>query len=279
MDAVVLTPRTPGVRRAGPHVVDEDDGASAGPWQRLVQVWTACWFPRCCTSAARPGRDGQSRDAGEFLAVQVAVSVRLRTVAKVTYDCIVLLGTQPDLDTWDFPRQIHQCVQTTAELVEAGVAENIIVSGKWSLRVENQSLGQPFDECDGLADLLIAAGVRHEAISRERTSKDTISNLYYVKTQLLIPKRWNSLLFVVADFRIPRLRFLARKILGAPFQTAFEAVPTGEEGPSYNETRTMVRMRAFLDRIDEGDHEWLDGKFFGDPFYTRLTENRDFSSP
>ena len=36
----------------------------------------------------------------------------------------------------------------------------------------------------------------------------------------------------------------------------------------------MVRTRAFLDRMDAGDHEWLAGKFYGDSFYTRLAENR-----
>lgn len=111
-------------------------------------------------------------------------------------------------------------------------------------------------------------------MSRERTSKDTISNLYYVKTQFLIPKRWNSLLFVVADFRVPRLRFLARKILGPTYQVEFEAVATGDELPSSNETRTLVRTRVFLGRIGEGDHGWLADKFFDAPFYTRLTENR-----
>ena len=190
------------------------------------------------------------------------------------YDCVILLGTQPDPDTWVFPRQIHQCVQTTVGLVKAGVAENVIVSGKWSLHIEIQSLGQPFAECDGLADLLIAAGVRRETISRERLSMDTISNLYYIKTQFLIPKRWNNLLFVVADFRIPRLRFLVSKILGSMYQVDFAPVPTGEEGPRCNEARTVVRTKAFLDRMDAGDHEWLADKFYGDLFYTRLAEKR-----
>ena len=193
-------------------------------------------------------------------------------ITEVKYDCLILLGTQPDLETWEFPRQIHKCVQKTAELYEAGIAENIIASGKWSRRIEDQSLGQPFDECDKSADLLIAAGVRNEAISRERVSTDTISNLYYVKTQFLIPKQWSKLLFVVADFRIPRLRFLVSKVLGPEYQVDYEPIATSGGGPSYNETRTMERTKAFLARMDEGDHEWLADKFFADPFYTRLAE-------
>ena len=120
----------------------------------------------------------------------------------MTYDCLVVLGTQPDLQTWEFPEQIHDCIRTAAKLVKQGASDKVIVSGKWSRRIEDLQLGQPFDECDRLAELLISAGVDESAILRERDSTDTISNLCYVKQQLLIPAglKKSSLLWPTSGF-------------------------------------------------------------------------------
>ena len=189
----------------------------------------------------------------------------------MNYDCLILLGTEPDLKTWEFPKQIHDCLQTTANLIEAGVSEKVIVSGKWSRKVEDQNLGQPFDECDKMTDLLTALGVKEKMLLRERDSTDTISNLYYVKKQFLIPMKLEKVLFIVAGFRIPRLDFLVRKVLGPAYEVGYKAID-GEEGPSYNEARTMERTEKFLAPMRDGDHEWLTDKFFGDPFYVSVTK-------
>ena len=193
------------------------------------------------------------------------------------YDSIILLGTQPDLETWEFPQQIHECIKTISRLYKSGVAEKVIASGRWSRRVENQSLSQPFHECDKLAELLSAAGVPDEATLRERLSTDTVSNLYYVKTEFLLPKQWQNLLFVVASFRIPRLKLLADKVFGPEYNVDYEPIETAE-GPSYNEAKTIQRSEEFLAPMKDGDHAWLQDKFYGDPFYARVTRKNQASS-
>ena len=181
------------------------------------------------------------------------------------------MGTQPDLKTWEFPAQIHACVQTAAGLVASGVADKVITSGKWSFRIEKQALGQPFDECDRLADLLIAEGVGGDNILRERLSLDTISNLYYVKTQYLIPQRLEHLLFVVASFRIPRLQYLVRKVLGPAYQVDYRPIESEEDTTIRNESRMIKRTADFLALMQDGNHEWLADKFYGAPFYAKIT--------
>lgn len=196
------------------------------------------------------------------------------------YDCLIVLGTQPDLQTWEFPEQIIQCLETAAKLFKDGVSDKIIVSGKWSRRIEDCQLGQPFDECDKLADLLTAQGVDEEAIYRERQSTDTVSNLYYVKQQLLIPLGLKKILFVVADFRIARLEFLVRKVLGPDYQVDYEPVESDEKmSPSYNEAETMARTEKFLANMNDGDHDWLADKFFDHPFYAEVTQRHRAEMP
>ena len=187
------------------------------------------------------------------------------------YDVIVLLGTEPDLETWEFPRQIHQCIGIVAGLIKAGLSNKVIASGKWSRRVDNKGLPQPFLECDKLAELLLAKGVPEGAILRECFSTDTISNLYHIKTQFLIPQKWQSVLFVVASFRIARLDFLCSKVLGPDWHVSYNSVRAAE-GVGCNEARMMKKSKAFLAPMGWGDHEWLADKFFGDPFYAQSTK-------
>ena len=77
----------------------------------------------------------------------------------------------------------------------------------------------------------------------------------------------------MADFRIPRLKFLVRKVFGPQYEVDYESVPADEgSSPSYNETLTMSRTEKFLAPMKDGDHEWLADKFFDHPFYAEVTE-------
>lgn len=187
------------------------------------------------------------------------------------YDLIILLGTQPDLTTWKLPEQINACLYRAKQLLDDSVAPYIVTSGKWSITVDTLNLRQPFYECDEMARLLAELGVAPEKILTERSSKDSISNLYYLKKEILIPRNARRLLFVVADFRIPRLQFLCERILGDGFDVDFEPIKS-EPGPSYNEPKTLQLQTDFLRPMKDGDHEWLADKFFDAPMYRQMAE-------
>ncbi|HEY4964453.1 MAG TPA: YdcF family protein [Candidatus Saccharimonadales bacterium] len=182
------------------------------------------------------------------------------------YDLIIVLGSQPDTKTWKFPKQIYDCLDKAKELFDNGVAPFIATSGKWGISIDNQGLTQPFRECDALADYLIKKGLPDRKILREGDSKDTISNLYYLKTQLLIPRHLNNLLFVAAGFRIPRLKFLCSRVLGSEYTVAFEPIEC-EVGSIYNEPHTLEVQTEFLKPMQSGDHAWLEDKFYTAPMY------------
>ena len=182
------------------------------------------------------------------------------------YDAIIVLATEPDHTTWKFPQQIYDCLDRTADLLSREEAPCAIVSGKWSLSLESRGIQQPFRECDAMADYLKSKGVAENKILLEGDSQDTISNLYYLKKQILMPQNMKRLLFVVADFRIPRLKLLCQRVLGNDYQFEFEPIPS-EPGPSYNEPLTFQIQKDFLTPMKDGDHGWLDGKFFTGSLY------------
>jgi uncharacterized SAM-binding protein YcdF (DUF218 family) len=182
------------------------------------------------------------------------------------YDAIIVLATEPDHLTWKFPQQIYDCLDRAVDLLDRGVAPYAIMSGKVSLSLESKGIQQPFRECDAMADYLKSKGVADSNILLEGDSQDTISNLYYIKKQILIPKGMKHLAFVVADFRIPRLKLLCQRVLGSDYQFEFEPI-LAEPGPSYNEALTFQIQKDFLEPMKDGDHSWLDGKFFTGSMY------------
>lgn len=75
------------------------------------------------------------------------------------YDTIILPGSQPDPVTFEFPEQVIQCANKTAELFRTGVAPVIVTSGAKSLRFYTLGIQQPFKEAGKLADMLVIRGV------------------------------------------------------------------------------------------------------------------------
>ncbi len=182
------------------------------------------------------------------------------------YNYIIVLATQPDPETWEFPKQIKQCVNKAAELFEQGAAPYIIASGNHAVSLDYRGIKQPYKECDELKKLLVAKGVPEDRVLIEADSRDTISNLYYLKEQYFLPNKAHKLLFVVASFRVPRLKFLCKRILGVDYQVSYKKVIVSM-GPSYNEKLTTTVQTLFLEPMKDGDHRWLDGKFFDSWLY------------
>lgn len=188
------------------------------------------------------------------------------------YDLIIVLGSQPDTSTWQFPDQIYNCLDRAKQLLDNGQAPFVATSGKWGINVDALDLIQPFRESDAMADYLLVKGVAPEKILRERDSKDSISNLYYLKTQLLMPYGMKRLLFVVAEFRIPRLKFLCGQILGEGYECRFEPIAS-EAGNTYDEANTLKVQKKFLEPMEKGNHEWLADKFYTAPMYQYWTRH------
>lgn len=99
-----------------------------------------------------------------------------------TYDAIVVLGSQPSTETWEFPVQVYECLDRSIQLFDEHKAPYIITSGRWSIAIDALGLTQPFCECDKMADYLVEKGLPYGFVLREAVSKESISNLYCLKT-------------------------------------------------------------------------------------------------
>ncbi len=189
------------------------------------------------------------------------------------YDTAVILGSRPsDGKTWRFPSHIYYSLDRAIELYNQKIISSITVSGKWTLNFDVLHITQPFTECDKMADYLLAKDIPADAILRESESKDTISNIYYLKRRVFQPKGLRSLLFIAAEPRLLRIEFLCRRILGSTYAPYFEAVAYGPDEVSPNEQHTLAKQAAFLAPMKDGDDKWLDGKFYVGPYYDAVRD-------
>jgi hypothetical protein len=125
-------------------------------------------------------------------------------------------------------------------------------------------------ECDKMAEYLQTRHVPTKDILRESESKDTISNIYYLKRQVFQPKGLKNLLFIAAEARLPRIEFLCKRILGPTYKLRFEAVTHTQGEVSPNEKQTLAKQAAFLAPMKDGDDTWLDNQFYIGPYYAAV---------
>lgn len=185
------------------------------------------------------------------------------------YDAIIVLGSRPDTQQWEFPSHVHKSLDVAADLFSKKAAPYIIVSGKWALWLERAHLQQPYRECDKLADYLQQKGVPPEAILKEGESKDTIANIYYTKRTILQPRGLKRLLIVGAAFRKERLAFICQKVLGPDYTVDFKIVPGTAGGAYPHESETFARTKTFLHDMPAGHDAFLKNVFYGAEFYTQ----------
>ncbi|MDQ2973419.1 MAG: YdcF family protein [bacterium] len=187
------------------------------------------------------------------------------------YDTAVILGYRPlNGETWQPPTHITNSLDRSVELFNEGSIQSITVSGNRTINFDVLNIAQPFKECDKMAKYLLTNCIPDDAIQRESESKDTISNIYYLKRQILMPRELRNLLFIAAESRLERIKFLCERILGSEYRLDFEPVEYKPEEVSQNEQLTFAEQSDFLAPMKDGDDAWLEGKFYDDPYYVAV---------
>lgn len=184
------------------------------------------------------------------------------------YDLIVVLGSKPDTKTWQFPAHVIASLDKAAGLFRSGAAAAIAVSGGHALSFDKEGIAEPHPEAEMMADYLTSQGIPADKIYKESQSEDTISNLYFLKQTVFIPQKTTNILFITADFRLERLRYVAEKILGPEYQVSFQTVPSQLTERYPHETSTLERTRYYLDAMRPGDDQFVSHMFYDHPLYT-----------
>ncbi len=147
--------------------------------------------------------------------------------------------------------------------------DRIIVAGSSSLYIDGT---QEVKDADKMAQYLLSLGVPENDIFKETQSKDMLSGAYYIKKNILVPKRIRHVRVIGSDFEEERLKFVFRKVLGKQYSAVFDFVHSQIRSEvlwnCFNyERQALANTRAFLRKMKIGQHEFLEHKFFNAKFY------------
>ncbi len=185
------------------------------------------------------------------------------------YDVVLTLGNGLTKD-FKVPPIIASRLHFVASLYKKGIANKILVSGRYSIGWDVKGIHVPTTEAKEMKIILLKVGIRDKDILVEEKSKDTIGNLYFSKIFFLKPLLLNRILLVCADVHLHRVSFLAKKILGKSFTIDYQITTTksSKDKKFISMQKSVLEMqKAFLRNMKDGDDAFLAKRLYTDPYY------------
>jgi len=187
------------------------------------------------------------------------------------HDIIVVLG-YGFVDNWKLPEHVYQRLQKAVELYRNGLAERVVVCGKWSLNWDKEGVIPPLTEAEAMKRELVDLGIKPTDILKEEESKDTIGNAYFLKTTIMKKYAYTHALVLCADYAKDRVAFIFGKIFEPTFDMEIVPTPT----PYANDIEVLKAQKdfltiqqQFLSGMQPGDDGFLASRLYDDPYYRR----------
>lgn len=173
-------------------------------------------------------------------------------------DAVVVLGGGVE-EGGTLPELAQRRVARGIELLEAGIAPRMILSGRCGLRVQEPRV----TEAAAMAAFARSRGVPADALLLEEESRDTLGNAYFTRELYLEPNGWKSIRVVTSDFHLSRAAWVFRKILGSDydfsFVSAFSGLPPRELiYRALEECKLSIFLNEWLEAVQEGDEHAID---------------------
>jgi uncharacterized SAM-binding protein YcdF (DUF218 family) len=173
-------------------------------------------------------------------------------------DALLVLGAGVNADG-SLPALARSRVERAAELFRGGAAPRVIFSGRCGLMGRDPAVS----EAAAMAAYATELGVPPAALLIEDRSKDTIGNAYFTKREFLTPHGWTAVRVITSDFHVGRAETVLRKIWGAGYRIAFDAVPSRHGRVRrlhrrVDEWRLSVFLARWLARLPDGDDQAIE---------------------
>jgi len=172
------------------------------------------------------------------------------------YNAIIVLGRGISTDG-KLPESAKSAIRKAIELVHEGLADIIVFSGKWSRHHDHTP---PTTEARAGYAYAIEQGMHPDLGFIEEKSVDTLSNCYYIKTDILIPRHWHSVLLLTLRENDERAEFLLKKMLGPDYEVGVHCIhfafsPETAQRLEQTEPEKTRRLKELLKDIPDGNHE------------------------
>ncbi len=188
------------------------------------------------------------------------------------YDIIAVLGYTVSDNTEEFPSHVLPRLQKVAQLFQDGIAPYIALCGKWSITKDRHGIVPTQTEAEKMKQILLNLEIPEERIFKEEYSKDTIGNAYYLKKEIVVPKKFTKILVVCADYHVERASFIFQRVFGNEYTIDFIGTQTEENKSAdfrYFQKTIYHNQKEFLSPMNEGEDSFLDDKLYSSPVYKK----------
>ncbi len=154
-------------------------------------------------------------------------------------------------------------VKKAISLFNLGLSKIVIMSGKQTL-LRNDA--PTLSEAEAMAAYAADAGIPASAILIEKKSSNTLSNLYFVNRDFLMPRNFQKIILVTSDYHLKRVKYITSKFLGKDVIVRFEVASSKKANlisfkRVINEFISLGLARQYLAAIKDGDHKMIDHLF------------------
>lgn len=177
----------------------------------------------------------------------------------MNYDVALVLGTGIK-QNGTLPDSCISNVKTAVSLYKNKEVSKLVFAGKWAW---NCKYNPPITESLAMKQLAISLGVVESDIFIEDESVTTVSNLCHVKSKILLPNGYKSVLLVCSNsVQKPRNLYNLEMVLGPEFTydvmlTDFTYPSQIEAELSAKESQKITEAQKFYHGVTAGDHELI----------------------
>lgn len=182
---------------------------------------------------------------------------------------IVVLGGGIDLKG-NLPSHVYQRLNKAIELHKKLPSSKIVLTGKYSFLY---GVNKPSTtEAEKMAQYLLSKNIPKKDLFMEKNSQDSISNAYYLKKNIFIPKNEPQAIIITSHFHLERVKYIFQKVFGSQYRLEFiglqEYLPKEEEKKVLQRQKELLlKTRLLLAMMKDGDHDFLKGKFYRIKYY------------
>lgn len=171
------------------------------------------------------------------------------------YDVVLVLGSGVYKDG-SIPESAEARIRKAKELFDKGTVDHIILSGKWSYRLDYTP---PLSEAGAMAEYGESIELSHQKILLENESTTTMTNFYFIK-KILRENGWRKVILVINRPYVERTKLNMEMVLGPDYEC--EVIEPDYRFPKEKEEE-LVRIevekikvvREFYKDVKPGDDE------------------------
>jgi hypothetical protein len=180
------------------------------------------------------------------------------------HDVLIIIGHSHQFDDPTVKQRCH----LAAEVFHQGSAAQILLTGGYDHSLDIKPIRS---QAEALRYCLIDKEVPAACLFMEEKSSQLIENLYFCKTEFLLPCSWFDIGIVTSDDAVLTTRWVASKVLGEQVTVTIYPAIQDHHQPIASDQASLAEMQGTYGGIKGGDHNAVK-KLIASSTKTRIPE-------